>query len=186
MQVDLENAITLDGIFLFSDKGRRWIESQTGGHMPSKVLCSFGLQWQNPRQLYTDSNSISQGTCQLPPRSIVEKHVSTFCSSIQGIAFPVISKSIFDTILDLAYDPSNTRTSSSAKACVFASLALTSLMNRDTSEIMSTETYALMTATFIPQILQEVSTEGLQTLVTLVRRTDSPRYLFHFTHPEDD
>ncbi|KAL5353809.1 hypothetical protein ACLOAV_001851 [Pseudogymnoascus australis] len=164
---NLKNAISVNGTPLFSDEGQSWIKSQTGTHMTPKMLYSFGLQWQNPRRLYIDSDSVSNNACQLPPRSVVERHISAFCSSFESLVFPVAGKFLFEGILDLVYNPNNVPSSSSARACVYAFLAFTSVMKGDTSEIMSTESYASTAASFIPQILQDTTPEGLQALTTL-------------------
>ena len=168
---DLKNATSFIGIPLFSDEGQRWINAQTGTHMTPKTLYSFGLRWQDPRRLYTISDSVFHDVCQLPQRLVVERHVSAFCSSFESLVFPVAGKSLFDGILDLAYSPNDVPSSSNARACVYAFLSLTSVMNDDASETMSTESYASTTMSFIPQILQDITPEGLQALVTLVRQT---------------
>ncbi|KAM0265331.1 hypothetical protein ACHAQJ_000171 [Trichoderma viride] len=169
-QFDLRNATSFTGIPLFSDQGQAWIESRTGSCMTPQTLCAFGRQWYNPRRLYQDADTTSSTQpCELPPRPTVEKYATNYLSAYQCLVFPILSKHLFIKTLDLAYQPLNSPSAASARSCVYAFLALYSILpyEQDSSAAMAPESYAAAAASFIPQATQEMTGDGLQMLVTL-------------------
>lgn len=172
-QSDLRNATSFAGIPLFSDKGQAWIESRTGSCMTPQTLCSFGRQWHNPRRLYMDSDAAAANAqpCELPPRSTVERYAAAYCSSFVCLVFPVLSKSLFVNTLDLAYQSRDSPSVTSARSCVYSFLAIISILRfeDESVETMACESYATAAASFIPQATQEMTGDGLQAFVTLVR-----------------
>ncbi|RFU73692.1 c6 zinc finger domain [Trichoderma arundinaceum] len=135
---DLRNATSFTGIPLFSDRGQAWIESRTGSCMTPRTLCSFGRQWHNPRRLYMDSDAAaSPQPCELPPRSTVERYATIYSSSFECLVFPILT---MISILRFEHDSVST---------------------------MASEAYAAAAASFIPQVTQEMTGDGLQALVTL-------------------
>ncbi|KAL7948103.1 hypothetical protein V8C42DRAFT_316700 [Trichoderma barbatum] len=170
-QSDLRNATSFTGIPLFSEKGQAWIESRTGSCMTPQTLCSFGRQWHNPRRLYQDTDIAAAHTqpCELPPRTTLEKFVAAYSSSSVCLVFPVLSKWLFAKTLDLAYRSCDSPSAVAARACVYSFLAMTSILHfeEDTGATMACESYLAAATSFIPQITQEMTGDGLQTLVTL-------------------
>lgn len=152
------NGIAID---LFSDTGRKWIESRTGEKVNIETL---ELPWTNTHRLYTES-SIPK----LPNRLTVEKLVEMYCSSLHIPVFPVISRSLFTKTLDLAYGPEAVG-SASAKSCIYAFLSVVTQfgLNDDIHEAMDCGSYASAAQSFMAQITQEITLDGLQSLIMLV------------------
>ncbi|KAJ4865417.1 fungal specific transcription factor domain-containing protein [Trichoderma breve] len=170
-QSDLRNATSFTGIPLFSEKGQTWIESRTGSRMTPQTLCSFGRQWHSPRRLYLDSNTIAASAqpCELPQRSTLERYAAAYCSSTICLIFPVLSEGLFVKTLDLAYSSPDSPSVVSARACVYSFLAVASILHieDDSAAKMSSESYLAAARSLIPQVTQEMTGDGLQTLVTL-------------------
>lgn len=93
-----------------------------------------------------------------------------YCSSLQYLVFPILSKCLFVKTLDLAYQQRDSPSAASAWSCVYSFLAMTSILRveQESSTTMASETYASAAASFIPQVTQEMTGDGLQMLVTLV------------------
>ncbi|KAL5088894.1 hypothetical protein Trisim1_006040 [Trichoderma cf. simile WF8] len=170
-QSDLRNATSFTGIPLFSEKGQAWIESRTGSRMMPQNLCSFGRQWHSPRRLYLDSDTIavSAQPCELPQRSTLERYAAAYCSATICLIFPVLSEGLFVKTLDLAYSSADSPSIVSARACVYSFLAVASILHieDDSAAKMSCESYLAAARSLIPQVTQEMTGDGLQTLVTL-------------------
>jgi hypothetical protein len=170
-QFDLRNATSFTGIPLFSDQGQAWIESRTDSRMTPQTLCAFGRQWHNPRRLYQDADAAtSTQPCELPPRPTVERYAAMYSSSFECLVFPILSKCLFVKTLDLAYQSRDSPSAASARSCVYSFLAMISILRfeQDPSAAMASESYAAAAASFIPQVTQEMTGDGLQMLVTLV------------------
>lgn len=108
--------------------------------------------------------------CELPPRATVERYVTVYCSSIVCLVFPVLSKCLFGRTLDLAYQPHDSSSATSARACVYSFLALISILKIEDDLIttMACESYVAAATWLIPQVTQEMTGDGLQMLVTMV------------------
>lgn len=170
-QFDLRNATSFTGIPLFSDQGQAWIKSRTGSCMTPQTLCSFGRQWHNPRRLYLDADAAnSSQSCELPPRSTVERYATIYCSSLECLVFPILSRCLFVKTLDLAYQSRESPSAASARSCVYSFLAMVSILRFENDSVspFACESYAAAAASFIPQVTQEMTGDGLQMLVTLV------------------
>lgn len=155
---------------LLSDEGQRWIESRTGENVRFEELCALDLPWANTRRLYMET--LNAGSIhELPSRCSVESHVKQYFSSFQSLVFPVISKSLFEKTLDLAYGPRSSFGSASARSCVYAFLAVVNLfeIGDNLQEAMDCGYFASAAQTFTVQITQEMTVDGLQAVIMLVR-----------------
>lgn len=154
-----------DGIDLFSDRGRKWIESRTGEKVNLETLFTLELPWANTLQLHTESN-----IAELPSRLIVENYAEMYCSSPHVLVFPVISKSLFTRTLDLAYAHERAAGSDSAKACVYAFLSVVTQFGYGDNmrEAIDCGSYASAAQGFMAQMVQEMTLDGLQSLIMLV------------------
>lgn len=163
----LNNVTYLRGHHVFSNDGQRWIESQVGESINFDKLFSLELRWLKPLRSYTDPETHPQ----LPSRVNVERYVQIYGSSSQSLVFPVISQSIFRKSLDLVYSPLQPPGSASAKSCVYAFLSLVSLFGLDDniSGAMDCQSYASAAQSFQIPVIEEMTVDGLQTLIMLVR-----------------
>ena len=166
-----------NGIDQFSDAGRRWIESRTGENVDLEALCALELPWANTYRFYTESSGP-----ELPSRLVVEKYVEMYCSSLHIPVFPVISKSLFPRTLDLAYGTPQIIGSASARSCVYAFFSVVTQFGFDDNVHGATDcgSYASTAQSSMAQITQEMTLDGLQSLIMLVR------YLLYRSSREGD
>ena len=162
-----------NGIALFSDKGLDWIEERTGEQVNRAELSSFGISWTNLGRLRdetTDGISPSARSIDLPHRDSAERDLMRYTSSFQSLVFPVISKTLFKGTLDLAYGSSDVFGYASAKACVYTLISLVSLVGMDMNnhEVLDFGSYVSGAQRLVPRITQEMTVDGLQSLIMLV------------------
>lgn len=161
---------------MFSKEGQRWIESQVGESVNFDRLFSLELRWLKPLRSYTDPGDTFPVRPELPSRTKVERYVEIYVSSFQSLVFPVISRTIFDKTLNLAYSPVQSSGFASAKACVYAFISLVSLFGFDDNihGAMDCQSYASTAQSFVTPVIEEMTVDGLQTLTMLVC-TKEPR-----------
>lgn len=167
----LNNISSLGGYRIFSDQGRRWIESQVGEKVNFDRLLSLELHGLEPPSSHTNPESSFLRCPELPDRTSVEKYIKVYSSSFPSRVFPVISQSMFGKTLDLAYNPLQVAGSASAKSCVYAFLSHISLFgfeNTTHGSSMDCRTYASMVYSFTTAVIQESTVDGLQSLIMLV------------------
>ncbi|KAJ5817048.1 Transcription factor [Penicillium robsamsonii] len=92
-----------------------------------------------------------------------------FTASFTSLVFPVISKSLFMKTLDLAYGPRGVFGHTSANACVCSFIALVNLFGFDDNMHgpVNFGSYASAAQKAVPHIIQEMTVDGLQSLVML-------------------
>lgn len=164
------------GLILSSPALRKLVASCAGRmEMDLDSLGKFGLPWQYSRPQKSEIiNHISNGTAKLPSRSAMEKYARTWCSSIHFLVFPVISLDLFQRTLDLVYgsrDIKDYSGSASAKAALYAFLSIVTIIEftkEDAPHGPSCEFYAAKAQSYLVDIIQESTMEGLQALTTLV------------------
>lgn len=162
---------------MFSDEGRKWIESQVGEAINFDKLFALELQWLKPLRLRADTTLSPSLRPELPSRPEVERYIGIYTSSFQGLVFPVVSGSLFKKTLDLAYSPGRPSGSASAKSCVYSFLSLVSLFGFDDSihDATDCQSYASAAQSFMAAVIGEMTIDGLQSLIMLVcTSTPSP------------
>ncbi|GLA54139.1 hypothetical protein AnigIFM63604_011669 [Aspergillus niger] len=167
----LNNVTYLRGHHVFSIEGQRWIESQVGESVNFDKLFSLELRWLKPLRSYTAPGAHPPAGPQLPSRVNVERYVQIYGSSSQSLVFPVISQPVFGKTLDLAYSNLQLPGSNSAKSCVYAFLSLISLFGMDDNihGAMDCQSYASVAQSFQIPVIEEMTVDGLQTLIMLVQ-----------------
>ncbi|GFG16091.1 C6 zinc finger domain protein [Aspergillus udagawae] len=167
----LNNVTYLRGHHVFSDEGQRWIESQAGESINFDKLFSLELHWLKPLRSYTDPGRFPPPRPELPSRVNVERYVQVYVSSSQSLVFPVISRSLFEKTLDLTYSAVCSAGSASAKSCVYAFLSLVSLFGLDDNihGAMDCQSYASAAQSFVTPVIEEMTVDGLQSLIMLVQ-----------------
>ncbi|KAF4212686.1 hypothetical protein CNMCM8980_000779 [Aspergillus fumigatiaffinis] len=167
----LNNVTYLGGHHVFSDEGRKWIESQVGETINFDKLFSLELQWLKPLRLNANT-TVPPALCpNLPSRPEVERYILVYSSSFQCLVFPVISRSFFEKTLDLAYSPVQLSGSASAKSCVYSFLSLVSLFGFDDNIHGATDcqSYASAARSLLAPVVEEMTVDGLQSLIMLVQ-----------------
>lgn len=166
----LNNVTYLGGHHVFSDDGRKWIESQVGETIDFDKLFSLELHWLKPLRLHANTTAPPALRPNLPSRPEVERYILVYSSSFQCLVFPVISRSLFEKTLDLAYSPSRPSGSASAKSCVYSFLSLISLFGFDDNIHGATDcqSYASAAQSLLAPVVEEMTVDGLQSLIMLV------------------
>ncbi|KAH1503030.1 hypothetical protein KXX06_000706 [Aspergillus fumigatus] len=161
----------LIGHHVFSDDGRKWIESQVGETIDFDKLFSLELHWLKPLRLHANTTAPPALRPNLPSRPEVERYILVYSSSFQCLVFPVISRSLFEKTLDLAYSPSRPSGSASAKSCVYSFLSLISLFGFDDNIHGATDcqSYASAAQSLLAPVVEEMTVDGLQSLIMLVQ-----------------
>ncbi|KAH3204069.1 hypothetical protein KXV64_002490 [Aspergillus fumigatus] len=167
----LNNVTYLGGHHVFSDDGRKWIESQVGETIDFDKLFSLELHWLKPLRLHANTTAPPALRPNLPSRPEVERYILVYSSSFQCLVFPVISRSLFEKTLDLAYSPSRPSGSASAKSCVYSFLSLISLFGFDDNIHGATDcqSYASAAQSLLAPVVEEMTVDGLQSLIMLVQ-----------------
>jgi hypothetical protein len=165
-----ENVTLFNGIHLLSEQGLRWIQHQAGEEVNYAKLSASELPWANPHRLHDYATVSGDITPELPRREILDMYVLRFTSSFMSLVFPVISKSLFMKTLDLAYGPRGVFGHTSADACVYSCIALVNLFGFDDNihGPVNCGSYASAAQKAVPHIIQEMTIDGLQSLVMLV------------------
>lgn len=164
------------GLILSSPALRKLVASCAGRmEMDLDSLDKFGLPWQysrpqNPHMI----NQISNGNAKLPSRPTMERYARRWFSSVHFLVFPVISLDLFERTLDLVYgsrDVKDYTGSVSAKAALYAFLSIVTIIGftkQGTSHGPSGEFYAAKAQSYLVDIVQESTMDGLQALTSLV------------------
>lgn len=164
------------GLILSSPALRKLVASCAGRmEMDLDSLDKFGLPWQysrpqNPHVISHKSNR----NAELPSRSTMERYARAWFSSIHFLVFPVISLDLFERTLDLVYGSQDVKDytgSVSAKAALYAFLSINTIVGctkEDSSHGPSSEFYAAKAQSYLVDIVQESTMDGLQALTSLV------------------
>ncbi|KAL4769852.1 hypothetical protein BDW60DRAFT_218625 [Aspergillus nidulans var. acristatus] len=144
---------------------RAWIESRTGEAVNMEQLHTMQLPWAKAAPV-----RLSSTIPKLPARPIEEQYVALYCSSYQSLVFPVISKSLFTETLDLAYGPPG-HGADSVKACIYAFLSVVMIFGfaNNLGDVLDCETYAIAAQSFTTSLTNEMTIDGLQTLILLAQ-----------------
>ncbi|OGM47795.1 hypothetical protein ABOM_003306 [Aspergillus bombycis] len=165
----LDSMTCFNWMHLLSEEGQKWIESRTGEKVRFEELYAPDLPWANTRRLYMET--LNSGSIhELPSRCAVEGYVKQYFASFQSLVFPVISQSLFEKTLDLAYGPHSAFGSASARSCVYAFIAVVNLfeVGDNFQEAMDCGYFASAAQTFMVQLTQEMTIDGLQAVVMLI------------------
>lgn len=111
--------------------------------------------------------------CALPERTVVEKFLQAFHNSAVRLIYPVIDYVLFQESIAVAYEPWEKMPSlkqTTAKACVLAFLSMMGIFHGRLSFLppVDWDACATLAHSFLSQILDEASVEGLQTASMLV------------------
>ncbi|KAL4816811.1 putative C6 transcription factor [Aspergillus spinulosporus] len=160
------NICTFDGTPFFSKLGRDWIHHCTGE--------TFHPEYLHPAESAAQLPSTTTGLdFPLPDRTFLYEEIQQYQASHLGLLFPVIDRALFDSTVDAAYCQKYSSLSPgmhSAKACIFALLALSALVVHGPRgyPLQYSDQYAKEAHRLLPCIFEEpVSLDGLQALLML-------------------
>ncbi|OGM44891.1 hypothetical protein ABOM_006121 [Aspergillus bombycis] len=160
----LRNICVFNGLPFFSSGGRQWIKAQTGEDVDLN-------QYQPPRRISSLRPKATR-TVYLPSESLLFERFQEYKSSVFCQIFPFISPHFFEDTVRAAYQEQSTLTCSndSAKACVFAFMAVTSMFSNSTANhgSLDSDHYAYAAYDLVPEFFRDtVTIEGLQALLML-------------------
>ncbi|KAL4935384.1 hypothetical protein BDV06DRAFT_207127 [Aspergillus oleicola] len=155
-----------NGLPVFSPSGIEWIKARTGEDV--------SLDWYQTVPIQT--NHIPGDTCLpqiLPDIHVLRQLLEKYKASISYRLFPVVNMACFEYTIRAAYEQELSNISPSvlsAKACVFAFMALSSFIAcwSQSEAIAYTDKYAREVSKIMPVLIQEsVTLDGLQAILML-------------------
>ncbi|PYH91256.1 hypothetical protein BO71DRAFT_433056 [Aspergillus ellipticus CBS 707.79] len=160
----LGNICTFDGAHVLSTGSQEWMKSCTGSELHlDRYSTAEAPWWQHKPPTGLD----------LPELSFLYEEVRRYQSSVFGQFFPIIDTSLFESTVRAAYYQEFSTASpspNSARACIFAFLALASTVNHGPRQfqLKSSVEYACEAHCLLPEVYKEqVTIDGLQTLLLL-------------------
>ncbi|PYI14777.1 putative C6 transcription factor [Aspergillus violaceofuscus CBS 115571] len=172
----LGNICTFDGVPFFSASGREWIAACTGDE----------FRFRQPSPESTLVQVASAAELPLPDLGFLFDELRHYQSSSFALFFPVINASLFESTIKAAYSREYSAASpgmNSARACIFALLALTSLTVHGPKgyPLRYSDQYFEAAQRLLPAVFGEpVSVDGLQTVLLLVRLAGNLYLVDHF------
>ncbi|KAG5654927.1 hypothetical protein KAF25_010972 [Fusarium avenaceum] len=172
------------GLPFFTQQDEEWICSRTGGKADFQKLITARTrqQIQLPAPPHIPMQGANDFLSVLPSRGIAKAFLDAFNQSTFRLAFPVIDFTLFQETITAAYEARDTVSSpkqTSAKACILAFISMVGvLFHGKLSFLPSMDWDACYNAarSFLPDILDEVTVENLQTALMLYIRQ---RYFGH-------
>lgn len=172
----------ITGIPFLLPEGQRWVESRTGQAIAFDKLGPAKPPWEKQRAINSNALLMSMQTqdpFKLPSLAVTEAYFDIYKSALMRIIFPVLDFHLFRETIKVAYHPygaGNCYRPASARACIFAFIAYTSLLhppgvsyNPHDVPPVDSEAFAIKAQCLLPQVLQEsVALEGLQASMFLV------------------
>ncbi|VUC37301.1 unnamed protein product [Clonostachys rosea] len=159
-----------NGIPIFSDEGRKWVQDRTGeiaalerGHEPSSLDLDAALNGLNNLALLGGQNA----ALLLPTKTTAQCCLDIFRASTLQLVFPVVDLNTFQDTIDRAYE--ETTESTRAMVCVLAFISFLSLLEpQKTAELLpNAEIYATKAQQMLLLTMAEPTIEGLQAALLL-------------------
>ncbi|RAK80278.1 uncharacterized protein BO72DRAFT_445610 [Aspergillus fijiensis CBS 313.89] len=164
----LGNICTFDGVPFFSASGREWIAACTGDQFRFHQPATESTLAQQP-----PTPVASAAELPLPDLQFLCSELRHYQASAFALFFPVIDACLFESTIKAAYSREYSAASpgvNSARACIFAFLALTSLTVHGPKgyPLRYSDQYFEAAQRLLPAVLGEpVSVDGLQTVLLL-------------------
>lgn len=161
------------GVPYLLPEGHQWIISQTGLVVPFPT--SQHAPWENRR---LSALAMSQPAPELPAKQLLNSFLVVYSSSPMHRIFPIVDLPLFSRTVEAAYShASGPQTGcNSARACVFAFLALVSSLkhldlNYHNAQLPSIprDAFIIHASTLLPAIIQEpLNLDAVQAAISLV------------------
>lgn len=172
----------LTGLPFLLPEGRQWIESQTGQSVIFDKLSPARPPWERRQAVNVMSlltNLKVQDPFELPPQEVTEIYFDLYKSVLMKVVFPVLDFYLFRETIKMAYNSelaANSHRLASAKACIFAFIAYTSILHPPGFRFtpsnvppVDSEGFAIKAQCLMPQVLQDsANLDGLQAAMLLV------------------
>ncbi|XHG02982.1 hypothetical protein AWENTII_006303 [Aspergillus wentii] len=162
----LGNICTFNGMPFLSTSGQEWIKACTGEDLHLEQCPNAELpHWQHSS---TDPNGY-----ELPELGLLYRVIEQYDRSVFRLFFPILDPDLFESTIRTAYYGETSTVSpglQSAKACVFAFIALASLVLHGTEgfSLKFSARYVRAAHHFMPQAFHEPFTlDGLQAILLL-------------------
>ncbi|KAE8334753.1 hypothetical protein BDV24DRAFT_156605 [Aspergillus arachidicola] len=160
----LRSICVFNGLPFLSSGGRQWIKAQTGEDVDLN-------QYQPPKRI-SSLRPTTTRAIHLPSQSLLFQRFQEYKSSIFSDIFPFINPQFFEDTVREAYreQSSSTCSNDSAKACIFAFMAVTSMLfnSTDNHGNLDSDYYAYAAYDLVPGFFRDsVTIEGLQALLML-------------------
>lgn len=161
-----------NGIPIFSDEGRKWVQDRTGetaalegGQELSEMDLDFAQNKLSDLAILGGHNSAAP----LPTKATAQSCLDIFRASTLQVVFPVVDLSTFQDTIDRAYE--ETAESTRAMVCVLSFISFLSLLEpQKTAELLpDVEMYATKAQQLLLLTMAEPTVEGLQAALLLVR-----------------
>ncbi|CAI7635341.1 unnamed protein product [Penicillium pancosmium] len=153
-------------------EAREFVRSVLGRSVNLEALFRPSTPWKCRIPRYMSQEMPIQSFTELADVRIVNDHVAAYCSSPVRFILPIIDRTLFENTINLAFSTplANASGVSSAKACVWAFLCLSSIWNFPVAHRLQIDAtvLAMEVERYIPRILQEETIDGLQALLMLI------------------
>ncbi|KAL5337960.1 hypothetical protein BJX70DRAFT_218212 [Aspergillus crustosus] len=157
-----------NGLPVFSPSGIEWIKERTGEDVSMDIYRTgpIGIA-ANPIGVARDNEPVP-----LPDVYIVRALLARYKTSIYHRLFPILNSECFNYTILAAYGEEVSDMSpsiASARACIYAFMALTSFMASSTQDgaMMNVEKYATAALDLFHEVFQSVTLDGLQAILML-------------------
>jgi hypothetical protein len=164
-----------NGIPIFSEEGIRWLSTRTDQNVK---LAEFFIPVDDPSPLSLVQRVSYGEICDLPEQDEARRILTGFFDSPFRLAFPILDEVLFETTMEIAYEPVESNAASatqlSAKACVLATLSITawwSNASHDNTWEIDTEMCAAKAHLLLVNLTESISLNTLQVIVLLVSIT---------------
>jgi hypothetical protein len=160
-----------NGIPILSEEGIKWLSTRTDQN----------VKWDEFLIPITDPSPLSLiespgDICHLPDQDGTRRTLNGFFESPFRLTFPVIDEALFETTMQIAYDPVDRYKASvtqlAARACVLAVLSITawSTESHHSTQNIDTEMCAVKAQIILVNLAENISLDTLQAIILLVSR----------------
>ncbi|PYI05496.1 hypothetical protein BO78DRAFT_430633 [Aspergillus sclerotiicarbonarius CBS 121057] len=169
----LGNICTFNGVHVLSTSSQEWMKACTGEELHLDRYHSAQVPWWQHPPTDPTPQGLSSSSLDLPEPAFLYEELKHYQSSTFGLFFPILDPSLFEsTVRAACYQESSAASPglSSAKACIFAFLALapTVVHGSRRHRLKSSFEYVCEAYRLLPEVFKEpVSLDGLQTLLLL-------------------
>lgn len=169
----LENGCCDSDTTTIIPQARKLVLSVMGHSVNLQGLFQPSPPWQCYESDYVRQALPVPRLMKLPDIGIINDCGAAYFSSSIHFLLPIIDRALFKNTITLAFSASSADCPgiSSARACIWAFLSLSSMWNFPAVHLLPTDAFTLATQVeyYTPRIIQEDTIDGLQALLMMVR-----------------